>query len=186
MKNYKVYLIRDKQKNIVYAGLTKNPLKVRFDCHMRRRQLNREEYSIELVLDYLTIEQAVILEEAMILQYNLRQMGWNKSPRSINGYSNAHSEEQKQKWSLERKGKPVSPEHAAKNKTARLGYKNGNYWRQRITEVKSKPVRCIETGIVYASARKAADALGVSYPRISECCNGKRKTTRNFHFEFVK
>jgi len=184
MKNYKVYLIRDKQKNIVYAGLTKNTLKIRFDCHVRRRKLNRKEYSIELVQDYLSLQEAVILEEMMIQQYDLLNKGWNKSPKSINGYSNSHSEEQKKKWSLERKGKPVSSEHAAKNRVARLGQTNGEHWKHVIAQVKSKPVMCVETGIIYKSARQAAKELNLHYPRISEVCTGKRKTTGGLHFIF--
>lgn len=185
MENYKVYLIRDKQKNIVYAGLTKNSLRVRFEGHVQRRHLDRNEYSIELVQEYLTLEQAVILEDLMIQQYSLLSKGWNKSPRSINGYSNTHSEEQKEKWSKERKGIRVSPQHAAKNRIARLGKTNSPEHQGILLKALKKPVMCVETGEVFDSARSAGKALGVSYCRISECCNGKRVSSRGLHFIFI-
>lgn len=184
MKNYKVYLIRDKFKNIVYCGLTKNTLKVRFEGHIQRRKLNRNEFAIELVQEYLTLEQAVILEEMLIQQYNLLDIGWNKSPKSINGYSNNHSEEQKLKWSLERKGKKVSDKHAAKNRIARLGKTNSEHWKNVMTRVKSKSVICIETGITYRSVKEAARELNLNSSRISDVCNNKRKTTGKLHFRF--
>ena len=49
----------------------------------------------------------------------------------------------------------------------------------------SKPVRCIETGIIYPSAKDIGRKLGIDCGKISECCHGKRKTAGGFHFEFV-
>jgi hypothetical protein len=185
MKNYKVYLIRDKQKNIVYCGMTGRSLEYRLKDHKYKKKLD-DTFTIELVCDYLTIEEAAILERKLIEQYNLISDGLNKSPGSINGYSQFHSEEQKRKWSLERKGKAVSEEHAAKNRVARLGRKNGELWRQRQFESHAKAVICLETGKVYTSAREAAKELNLQYSKISLVCNKKRSTTGNLHFEFFK
>lgn len=184
--NYKVYLIKDLQNNPVYCGLTKQSLKTRFDQHYRRRKFDRTKYYIEAVSSKLTIEQAVVLEEMLIEQYKLRINGWNVSPRSINGYSNAHSEEQKVKWSKERKGKSVSLEHAAKNRVARLGQKSSPEHVEKIMAKKRKPVMCLNNGKIYKSAREAARELGISYCRISEVCNGKRTHTKRYKFKFVK
>lgn len=123
MKNYKVYLVRNKDKEIVYCGLTGNSLQKRLQEHRIRRNWDNT-YTIELVSEYLTREEAAILERKLIEQYDLLNKGFNKSPDSINSYSNFHSDEQKKKWSLERKGKPIicletgkiypSARHAAK------------------------------------------------------------------------
>jgi hypothetical protein len=185
MKNYKVYLIRNKAKEIVYCGLTGGTLEKRLYEHRVRRNLDNT-YTIELVVDYLTREEAAILERKLIAQYDLIKNGLNKSPGSINGYSQEHSEEQKRKWSLERKGKPVSPEHAAKNRTARLGKTNGENWKKAQFESHAKPVICLETGAVYPSARHAAKELNLQYSKISLVCNGKRQSTGGLHFEFYK
>jgi len=185
MQNYKVYLIRNKEKEVVYCGLTGQSIEKRLNEHRWTKKLD-DTYTIELVVDFLTREEAAILERKLIAQYDLLKKGLNKSPGSINGYSQEHSEEQKRKWSLERKGKPVNPEHAAKNRTARLGKTNGEKWRQAQFESHAKPVICLETGKVYPSARHAAKELGLQYSKISLVCNGKRSMTGGLHFEFYK
>lgn len=185
MKNYKVYLIKKADNTIIYVGLTSQALSMRFAQHVSKKKLKREEFRIELVQDYLTLTQAVILEEMLIEQYKTRINGYNVSPRSINGYSNAHSEEQKKKWSLTRKNKKVSEEHAAKNRIARLGKKNTFEHKQTLLKALKKPVMCIETGKIYDSARTAAKALNLQYSKISLVCHGKRKTTGGLHFKFV-
>lgn len=184
MKNYKVYLIKTKDlEKTVYVGLTSQALSMRFSQHVSKRNLKREEYKIELVQDYLTLDEAVILEELLINQYNTRVNGFNVSPKSINGYSNLHSEEMKKKWSEDRKGKAVSEEHAAKNRIARLGQKNSPEHQAKI--IRPKAVMCLETGEVFKSAREAAKKLNLCYSKISLVCNGKRPTTGNLHFKFV-
>lgn len=55
-------------------------------------------------------------------------------------------------------------------------------WRK----LKGKPVRCVDTGEEYISARKASEVTGVNYKNISSCCNGKRKTAGGFMWEFIK
>ena len=50
----------------------------------------------------------------------------------------------------------------------------------------SKPVRCIETGIVYCSQTEAAKETGINITCISQVCNGKYKTAGGYHWEFVK
>jgi predicted GIY-YIG superfamily endonuclease len=186
MKNYKVYFLKNKHKDIVYCGLTGGELKTRFDAHVVKHKLGREEYSIELVQEYLTLEQAAQLERMLISQHNLIEVGLNRSPGSINGCSQLHSERQKKKWSEERKGKSVSSEHAAKNRTARLGKSNSDYWHKRHVESHSKPVMCVETGEVFSSARIAAKKLNLQYSKISLVCNGKRNSTGGLHFIFHK
>ena len=49
----------------------------------------------------------------------------------------------------------------------------------------SKPVRCVETNIIYSSAHEVERQIGISNSKINLCCNGKRHTAGGFHFEFV-
>ncbi len=187
MKNYKVYLIREKEScDIKYVGLTSQSLYKRFSQHKLKRRITDQKYQIELVAEELSLEEAVQLEKLLIKQYDLLIKGWNVSPGSVNGYSNLHSDQLKEKWSRERRGVPVSEEHAEKNRLARLGRKNSPEHNKAISEKTAKAVICLETGKVYPSARAAAKELGVSYCKISLCCTGKRKTTRGLHFKFVE
>lgn len=183
--NYKVYLIKDRAGIIWYCGLTRSSLRVRFNDHVCRRKFDRTKYVIELVTDNLTLLEAVELEKLLIAQYSLLEKGWNKSPGSINGSSNFHSSEQKTIWSYDRRGSKVSAEHATKNRIARLGKTNSDFHKQMISEKKSKPIMCLETGKIYPSARVAAKELNLSYSKISLVCNGKRTTTGGLHFRFI-
>lgn len=63
-----------------------------------------------------------------------------------------------------------------------IGGKIGN---TVIAKKYSKPVRCIETGIIYPSAKEAERRMGIHNANISHCCLGKRKTAGSFHWEFV-
>lgn len=49
----------------------------------------------------------------------------------------------------------------------------------------SKPIRCIETGITYASACEAECKLGIPHTNISANCLGKRKSAGGLHWEFT-
>jgi len=187
-KDYKVYLIKDRHTDVtVYVGLTRTTLHKRFLGHVSRKKdlITHSNHRIELVHDDLSQAEAVTLEEMLIEQYQTREVGFNISPKSINEYSNAHSEEQKLKWKQERKGIKVSAEHAEKNRIARLGLKSSHEHKTKIGEANSKSIICLNTGKVYKSAREAAKDLGVSYCRISEVCNGKRPHTHGYRFKFL-
>ena len=49
----------------------------------------------------------------------------------------------------------------------------------------SKPIRCVETGVVYKSGKDASLALGVDYSAVSHMINGRQKTLKGLHFELV-
>ena len=59
----------------------------------------------------------------------------------------------------------------------KTGAKNG--------KKKSKPVRCIETGTIYASAKEAERKTGIVNANINACCRGIRHTAKGLHWEFV-
>ena len=56
--------------------------------------------------------------------------------------------------------------------------------REKCSIAKYKPVRCIETGEIYKSIKDAEKAIKTKH--ISDCCNGKRKTTGGYHWEYIK
>ena len=56
---------------------------------------------------------------------------------------------------------------------------------QKQSDKVSKPVRCIETGIIYKNARVAAKEIGICDTNIYYCLNGKRRTAGGFHWERV-
>lgn len=49
----------------------------------------------------------------------------------------------------------------------------------------SKKVLCVETGIVYISAREAERQTGTNNGNIIKCCKGKYKTTGGYHWQYA-
>ena len=50
---------------------------------------------------------------------------------------------------------------------------------------KSTAVMCIDTGIVYVTQRYAAKVTGAKQSKISECCNGTRKTAGGYRWAYA-
>lgn len=57
---------------------------------------------------------------------------------------------------------------------------------ERMAKTKSKKVKCVETGVVYESAREVERKIGLNQSSISKCCKGKLKTCGGYHWEYVK
>jgi hypothetical protein len=49
----------------------------------------------------------------------------------------------------------------------------------------TKPVRCVDNGIVYSSAYDAMRLTTIHQSHISKCCRGKLRTAGGFKWEFV-
>ena len=79
-----------------------------------------------------------------------------------------------------RSGKKTGVKNFAKH-TAKNGKING----AKNGKKSSKPVRCVETGIIYPSVCEANRQTKISLSHISLCCNGKRQIAGGFHWEFV-
>lgn len=179
MKTYKVYVIKERSTDsIKYVGLTSMTLHKRFMGHVHSRKISPKDFYIHPVQEELTLPEAVTLEEMLIKQYKTRETGWNKSPASINGYSNYHSPEQKLKWSNDRKGKPFK---GRQNRTS----PNTSEHNRKISEANSKPIICLNDGRTYKSLREAAQKLSLSESKVSLVANGKRPHTRGYKFKYL-
>lgn len=49
-----------------------------------------------------------------------------------------------------------------------------------------RSIRCVETGDIYDSLCEATRKTGIATSHISACCNGSRKTTGGYHWEFIE
>lgn len=58
--------------------------------------------------------------------------------------------------------------------------------RERTTKKISKPVLCVETGVIFPSSVEAALHSGVHRSNINNCCLGKRKTSCGLHWQFAE
>ena len=61
---------------------------------------------------------------------------------------------------------------------------NNNYGtrNEKVIQSLSKPVICVETGVVYMSATVAGKELGIDNSAIGKCCKGIYKTCGNYHW----
>ena len=85
------------------------------------------------------------------------------------------------------KGKKLTPEARKWLSEINSGEKHPQYGMTGSKNPKSKPVRCIETGVVYGCREDAAKALGLSdYSHIGSVCNGRRKSAYGYTWEYVK
>lgn len=66
---------------------------------------------------------------------------------------------------------------------ANCNYGNRN---NKTAHKNSKPVECIETGIVYESAIIASKQLGVGATAISNCLKGRSKSCMGYHWRYVE
>lgn len=103
------------------------------------------------------------------------------------------------------KGRKASPEAVEKNRESHKG--QASYWKgkhlpesvkeklrkpksedtkRKLSEARSVPVLCIETGVVYPSGKAAGDALGISRGSIAYVVKGQRKTAGGFHWKIFK
>lgn len=63
---------------------------------------------------------------------------------------------------------------------------NNNYGSRAKSSKGAKKIICLETGKIFRTGYEAAKEMGLHEQNISRVCNGKRKTTGGFHFEFVE
>jgi hypothetical protein len=66
-----------------------------------------------------------------------------------------------------------------------LGLVNREFNITRSREVFSKPVRCVETGVVYSSQTEAARAIGVSRTAVYLVLQGVNRTAKGFSWELL-
>lgn len=50
----------------------------------------------------------------------------------------------------------------------------------------SKPVKCIETGLIFPSTMEVQRKLGFDNGKISKCCNGKLKSAYKLHWKWAE
>lgn len=102
-------------------------------------------------------------------------------------------------------GQKASAELIEKNRIAHLGQRSANKgkpmseaqkeklraiektpeWRKHISDAMSKPVVCLDTGIVYRSTKEAGEALGINRGSIANVCNHLRNHAGGYRWQYV-
>lgn len=128
----------------------------------------------------------------------------SKNHADVSGSNNPmfgiyHSEETKRKISMKRKGIVVTEETKRKISDSTKGKKNHNFGKPMSIEAKikmsntkkgvenpklRKKVFCVELNKIFNSLLEASKNTGANYSKISEVCNGNRKSTGGYHWQF--
>lgn len=123
----------------------------------------------KILYEKLTAEEASLIEQRLIVEYDSIKNGYNISP---GGTTTNHSQETKEKIRQSLIGKHHTEETKALiSKTKQ--------------EQSGKKVQCIETGIIYNSMGEAMKETGVDKSSIRKACKGEVITAGNFHWKFL-
>lgn len=191
---YTVYMHINRLNNKKYVGMTSRDPKIRWGsngCNYKKsiaicraiKKYNWINFDHVILKSNLTKKQAESLEVYYIDKYNSanRKYGYNIS---LGGNSQGKmSQETKDKIGLFNKGKKgavwsqQAKKHMSETKTGKQMGKDNPM---------SRKIRCISTGIVYGSVIQAAQKVNISHSGISECCNGRQKTSGGYTWEYCE
>lgn len=138
-----------------------------------------DNFDHEIIIENLSMEQAIEYEKMYILHYNSYKNGYNSTYGGDGAVGHKHSAKTKRQMSAKRKGVKHNPE-----------------WSKRIGEgqmIKRKVI-CLETGIIYDTPRHCADAMGLDFREILAVCKDDRNesakvsrklTVHGYHFQYA-
>lgn len=157
-----------------------------------------ENFSFEVLKEFTTEYPEVLLQkhldriESMFIKYfdsTNRKKGYNKKSGGSHG---KHCEETIKKLSGENHylyGKHPSKETVDK-RSGENNYLYGKHLPEetkiKMSEGKTKPIKCIELNKIFPSQKQAEVELKIANSSISAVCSGKRKTAGGYHFQFVE
>lgn len=159
-----------------------------------------DNFSHEILETNLTAEEANEKEKYYINLYKSNQEDFGYNLTSGGEQGKVLSVLSRQKMSIAKKGKPLTEEHRRNISKAFRGKNHPNYGKhlsettkKKIGEKNSKPIQCVETGVVYKNRIEAAQAVGLKNHRsITEALRdnwrtaGKDKNTNiRYHWKYV-
>lgn len=141
----------------------------------------------------LTKEEAEQKEIELIDKYNTtdKEYGFNisKGGNSLKGWH--QSQETKNRISktmkgmiANNKGHKQSQETIEKRRLKLLGHKVNIEAMKKLSELKSKKVKCIELNKVFRNIKQASKFINGN-KHICDVCKGKRETAGGYHWEYV-
>ena len=178
-KQYIVYIHRNKINNKNYVGITRQRPEERWrhDGFGYKGQIKFwraiqkygwDNFEHLIVATNLTEQEASELEKQLIKSLNTIENGYNIS---LGGSTTNHS-----------------PETLEKMRQSMLGKKHTEETKSKISQAKEKdkkPVKCIETGIIYESGAYAAKITGIDKSSISKCCQGQVHSAGGYNWQYV-
>lgn len=210
-KNYsngfwKVYVHINKQNGKRYVGITSQKVEYRWNYgegyknsphfYAAIHKYGWDGFEHVVLFDYLTEQEAKYKEIELIAEWSTRdnRYGYNVSAGGEGAYGYKPSEEVRQKWSASRTGSKRTEEtkkRMSENSVFRCPDRRDEVVR-KISESKFKPVTATSLDgsftQTFLSITHAAEALGLSNSQrvhISGCCNGQRKSTGGYRWQYA-
>lgn len=130
-------------------------------------------------------------------KYRSEKMSGEKNPcygkfgSAHPAFGHKHTEESKQKFVPKIRGRVRSEETKAKIRKSKLlagawrGDKNPMSGKTYGSAPQARKVVCVETGVCFDSAKRAAESVQVASTCISAACSGKYKTCGGFHWRYA-
>lgn len=204
-RRYIVYIHTNLENNKKYIGLTSLAPNNRWrngNGYCKSVYFNRaiqkygwHNFKHEVVLQNLTKQEAEMFEIEMIKYYKTtdRKNGYNID--NGGNSSGKRSQETIEKIRLSNIGKKRSDETKKRISENRKGKCTGsqNYGfgkhlsaktKEKLKNINSKKIICIETKEIFNSAKEAGDILGIDYATIGRCCRKDFHIGAGFHWAF--
>lgn len=202
---YTVYMHRNKSNGKVYVGQTGASVQQRWKNgkgyhHNQHFQSAIKKYGWDgfehiILFEGLSKEQACSLEQDIIAKYDSTdpQKGYNNSIGGEQGsLGRTITEQTRQKLRdshvgkpSPKKGIPMSAESRLKMRNAKLGKKQSQETKDKRARTLFKPVYCVETGIIFESAKSACIFYGLKRDRIGSSIRKGRKVD-GFTWKFLQ
>lgn len=205
---YSIYVITNTINGKQYVGYTSKNIHERWRRHVAdSKQEYQSMYDSPLQSDIrkygedvfvchvveTTHDKSLAIKMEDIVTEELNTIIPNGYNRII-GYHSEHTEETKKKISENKKGRTHSEETKRKISESISGENHPNYGKHLSEETKkqislknSKPVMCVETGVIFMSLTDASEWAGLkSVTSISECCAGRQKTAGGYHWMWLE
>lgn len=181
---FTIYKVVDNTNHAtVYVGLTRRTLKDRLQGHSDHvdspinqliKSKGKQNFSI-IPIDYAKNKLEGWEKEEFWTLFLLE----NGCKLYNKDYGKSLGPATKKKLSISHKGKCLSEEQKEKISKANKGRFMG------IEHLRSKCVKCIETGVVYGSISEAGRKVGASISAIAHVCKGERKRAKGYHWRYA-
>ena len=165
---YKVYVHVNKANNKRYVGITSQATNERWRGGGSGYKNNKyfwnaiqkygwNNFDHYVLFDGLDIKTASAIEQKLIAEFksNNRLFGYNNSvggEKPALGHTVKHTEETKRKMSVAHTGFKHSAESIEKMRKAQKGKIISREQAKAVSEARSIPIMCVETGVIYRNA----------------------------------